>query len=70
MQIDPPNGILKSKTVRECLLKIKSKKIGDIKDLRLACYVKDMEDPLFLDIKGTVYGMSVDLFTFDNQTKE
>lgn len=45
-------------------------KIGEIKDLRVACYVKDMEDPLFLDIKGKVHGMSVDLFTFDNQTKE
>jgi hypothetical protein len=38
--------------------------------MRVACCVKDMDDPLFLDIKGIVHGMSVDLFTFDHQTKE
>lgn len=56
---------MKSKSVVDCKLRIRVFKNGEITDLRIPCYVQNMPEPIFLDIKGFVKGVSVEYLISD-----
>lgn len=53
---------MKSKSLLELEIKIISSRIGDISDLRIPCYISEMNEPVFLNIIGKVHGVSVNFF--------
>lgn len=61
---------MKSKSVLDCKIQIKSSKLGDINDLRIPCYIHDATEPLFLNIKGITKGVSVNFYYSESKEYE
>ncbi len=70
LSIEPRCGIMKSKSLLDLEIKILSSKIGDINDLRIPCFVNEMNEPLFLNIVGKVHGVSVDYYISNEPEQE
>lgn len=64
------SGFIKNKSVLDCIISLKSAILGDINDLRIPCYVHNSTDPIFLDIKGCVKGVSVNYYFSDTRENE
>lgn len=58
-KIEPKMGVLKSKSILECQIYIKPNSLCNLNDLRIPCYIQEMVEPLFLNLIGTVKGVSV-----------
>lgn len=66
IRVEPERGVLKNKSVLDVKIFITSSTLGDLNDLRIPCYVKDMEYPLFVDLSGNVKGVSVNYYFTEN----
>ena len=68
--IEPQVGKMKSKSLLEFKVRIKPGKVGEFSDLRIPCYVSDMQEPIFLSISGHVHGVSVSYFVSNDSDFE
>lgn len=68
--IDPAQSVIDQKSTFDCSLRLIPRKLLEITDLRIPCYVRDMSTPLFLNLSGRVKGVSVDFFISDPDKRE
>lgn len=59
IKIEPQSGILKSKSILDCRIHVKPYSLCNLNDLRIPCYIQDTSEPLFLNLIGSVKGVSV-----------
>ena len=66
ISIAPRSGVLKPKGTTECSLKIKARKLGELTDLRIPCFIQEMPEPIFLNLKSFVKGIAVSYYFSDS----
>lgn len=65
VRVEPSVGVLNGKSLLECKLHITPSELGDLPALLIPCYIKDMEYPIFIEVSGTVKGVSVNYYYTD-----
>lgn len=68
--IEPNSGTIQPKSTLECTVKFTCAKLGNIEDLRVPCYIKEMPEPLFLSLKAVVKGVAVSYYYSTKSVKE
>ena len=66
VRVEPRAGLLNGKSVLDCKIYITPSELGELSDIRIPCYIKDMEYPLFVELSGVVKGVSVNYYFTDS----
>ncbi len=67
VRVEPSEGVLMGRSVLDVKVFVTSCELGQLAELRIPCYVKDMEYPVFVEVKGVVKGVSVNYFYLDRK---
>jgi hypothetical protein len=70
IDIEPKHSRIASKSMFECLLRIKANELVDLNDLRIPCYIQETTAPVFLNLTGIVKGVTVDYFVSDPDSSQ
>ncbi|RNA24355.1 Deleted in lung and esophageal cancer 1, partial [Brachionus plicatilis] len=65
---EQPDGEIPGRAIVQCLVRIKADKTTEINDLSLPCYLLDTDETIYLNIKGVVKGISVEIFVSNDET--
>lgn len=57
---------MKSKSILDCIVRMRISKLGEFNNIRVPCFVQEMDDPILLNINGLVKGVSAEFYLSDN----